>query len=131
MKNVKHISIVVTLATLLLSVCGTPILFSKEKAQDAIPIIIENESNQPEEEPRGPVFNPFSAYRLNNQVVLECSVPYGIVSVSLTSTAGDNYSTVFDTEDGFIVIPISGLSGDYTLSLVDATGQRFVGEFEI
>ena len=127
----KHNSIVITLSTLLLSFCGTPFLFSKGTTQDATPIIIESESNQPEEEPRGPVFNPFSAYCLNNQVVLESSVSYGPVSVSLTSTAGDNYSTVFDTEDGFIIIPISGLSGDYTLSLVDATGQRFVGEFEI
>ena len=95
------------------------------------PIIIIPEENELENGPRSPVYNPFTAFLLNNEVVLNCITSYGSVSVALTSTAGDNYSTVFDTEDGFIIIPISGLSGDYTLSLVDATGQRFVGEFEI
>ncbi len=81
--------------------------------------------------PRGPVFNPFTAFLQGNSVILNCSISYGDVDVKLTSSAGDFYTTVFDTADGSILIPISSLSGDYTLSLVDSAGVRFVGEFEI
>ena len=81
--------------------------------------------------PRGPVFNPFSAYRINTTVVLASDTSYGLVSVTLISTAGDYYTTVFDTEDGSILIPISGDPGDYTLLLADSNGKTFVGYFEI
>ena len=94
-------------------------------------IIIHQQPSTPDGEPRGPVFNPFSAYQLNNQVTLESSVPFGLVSVCLSSTAGDYYTTVFDTEDGFIFIPISGLAGNYTLLLTTQSGTQYYGEFEI
>ena len=94
-------------------------------------IIIRQRPGELEDDPRGPVFNPFTAYLYNNQVVLNCSTSYGDVDVSLVSTAGDNYSTVFDTADGFIIIPISGLAGDYTLLLTDSLGIHFTGEFEL
>ena len=95
------------------------------------PIIVRQLPPEFGDDPRGPVFNPFSAYLMNSQVVLECTVSYGNVSVALTSTAGDNYSTVFDTSEGSIIIPISGFAGEYTLLLTDAFGAQFVGEFEI
>ena len=56
---------------------------------------------------------------------------YGVVSVTLVSTAGDYYATYFDTEDGLILIPISGITGHYTLTLVTEGGLVFEGEFEI
>ena len=81
--------------------------------------------------PRGPVFNPFTAYRLNNTVVLESDTSYGVVNITLVSTAGDYYTTVFDTEDGSILIPISGNSGDYSLLITDLSDAQFIGTFAI
>lgn len=116
------------------AMCLLPFAATNLKAQTpgGTPIVIvPEEPNNPEEEPRSPVFNPFSAYLQNNQVILNCSTSYGLVSVSLVSTAGDNYSTVFDTGDGFIFIPISGNMGDYTLVLLDSLGTSYVGEFSL
>ena len=66
-----------------------------------------------------------------NCVVLTCITPCGNVAVTLASTAGDWYQTVFDTLDGTILIPVSGDSGDYTLTLVASDGTTYVGEFFI
>lgn len=81
--------------------------------------------------PRGPIFNPFTAYRLNNTVVLESDTSYGLVNVTLVSTAGDYYTTIFDTEDGSVLIPISGNSGSYSLMIADSSGAQFIGTFAI
>ncbi len=48
---------------------------------------------------------------------------------SMRNTAGDFFQTVFDTEEGSILIPISGNPGNYTLMLVMASGLVFEGEF--
>lgn len=111
-------------------------LFKVNAATVSVPdggdlIIIQQYPINPEGNPRGPVFNPFTAYRINTTVVLASDTSYGLVNVTLISTAGDYYTTVFDTEDGFIVIPISGNPGDYTLLLADSNGKAFVGYFEI
>ena len=57
--------------------------------------------------------------------------PYGVVSVTLVSTAGDYYQTFFDTEDVQLVVPISGETGHYTLTLVTERGLVFKGEFDL
>lgn len=80
---------------------------------------------------RTPVYNPFFAQLENSTVFLGCAGPYGVVSVSLVSTAGDNYTIFFDTEDGIILVPISGSTGHYTLTLVTEGGLVFEGEFEV
>lgn len=64
-----------------------------------------------------------------SSVVLSCVDECGDASVTLVSTAGDWYQTVFDTEDGSIIIPASGDSGHYTLTLVTSDGATYVGEF--
>ena len=110
---------------------SSPALYSEPLGQTTIPVVIEPDPSNPNEDPRGSVFNPFTAYLYNNQVVLNCSASYGYVNVSLVSTAGDNYSTVFDTSDGFILITVSGFAGEYTLTLTSESGQGFVGHFEI
>jgi len=81
--------------------------------------------------PHAPAYNPFSAELMNGFVVLSCSSSFGIVDVSLTSTAGDNYSTVFDTADGTIIIPISGSTGEYTILITTSSDLEYVGEFVI
>ncbi len=78
-----------------------------------------------------PAYNPFFAEFANGNVLLGSYTYYGIVDVSLTSTAGDDYSTVFDTADGTIIIPVSGYAGDYTLLITTASGLEYVGEFSI
>lgn len=93
------------------------------------PIIIHQLPTEYPNDPRGPVFNPFTAYLMNNQVVLESAASCGLVAVELTSTAGDYYTTVFDTEDGSILIPISGLTGDYDILLTTQEGLCFWGNF--
>lgn len=131
MKNTKELRIVTAVvAAILLAFSSATVALSKS-AQDGEIVLIVPSDQDPVGNPRGPVFNPFSAYLINNQVVLESSTSYGTVFVELTSTAGDNYSTVFDTSEGSIIIPISGFAGDYTLLLTDAFGAQFVGEFEI
>ena len=64
-----------------------------------------------------------------NCVILTCTESCGDVTVTLTSTAGDWYQTVFDTSDGAAIIPASGDSGNYTLSIVTNDGTHYVGEF--
>lgn len=64
-----------------------------------------------------------------NCVILTCTESCGDVTVTLTSTAGDWYQTVFDTSDGVAIIPASGDSGNYTLSIVTNDGTHYVGEF--
>jgi hypothetical protein len=78
-----------------------------------------------------PVYNPFFAELMNGYVILGSSSSYGTVSVSLTSTAGDDYSTSFDTTDGAIILPISGAAGFYTILIPTPGGAQFVGEFTI
>ena len=92
-------------------------------------IIIHEVSNDLPGAPRSIV--PFSAEYddLLNSVVLSCVDDCGEVSVTLVSTAGDWYQTVFDTEDGSIIIPASGDSGHYTLTIVTSDGATYVGEF--
>lgn len=80
---------------------------------------------------RTPVYNPFFAYEDGTCVTLGSMSSYGVVSVTLVSTAGDCYQTFFDTEDLQLVIPISGSTGHYTLTLVTEGGLVFEGEFEV
>lgn len=83
--------------------------------------------------PRTPVVNPFIAELMDSStsVLLGATDSIGIVSVQITSTAGDDYSTYFDTSDGAILLPISGITGYYTLTIITPDGTRFVGEFTI
>ena len=94
-----------------------------------IPIV--NKGNGSNNNPRTPANNPFTAVLYDTYVLLGCLGDYGDVSVELTSTAGDNYSTSFDTADGAILIPVSGNTGYYILSIITQSGQEFVGEFNI
>lgn len=102
---------------------------SKEKHRDGESIVIRADSVTLPGIPHIPVYNPFYAERVSTNVILGCYSSFGIVDVSLTSTAGDDYSTVFDTADGTIIIPISGNSGDYTLLITTDSGLEFIGEF--
>lgn len=98
---------------------------------DGETIVIRPDSVVPPGSPRMPVYNPFFATIEDGFVLLGSYTYYGIVDVSLTSAAGDDYSTMFDTGDGTIVIPISGNTGDYTLFITTASGLEFIGEFSI
>jgi len=81
--------------------------------------------------PQMPVYNPFYAELESGYVLLGSFSSCGIVDVSLTSTAGDDYSTVFDTANGAIIIPISGYAGDYVLLITTPAGTEYIGEFSI
>lgn len=94
-------------------------------------IVIVRRPTTPPETPRTPEYNPFFAELMNGYVILGSSSAYGTVSVTLTSTVGDNYSTVFDTTDGAILLPVSGGAGFYTLQITASGGIQFVGEFTL
>lgn len=85
------------------------------------------------EGPRTPVNHPFVAELMENpnSVLLGVTSPCGTVSVRITSTAGDDYATYFDTTDGAILLPVSGNAGDYTLTITVPGGAVYVGEFSI
>jgi hypothetical protein len=87
----------------------------------------------PEDEPRTNVPNPFFAELMDDSVTILLSVtnPCGIVSIQITSTAGDNYSAYFDTSDGAILLPISGNTGNYSMTITLSNGFQFVGGFTI
>ena len=123
-------SVAIGFVALLMALASATNGLSKE-VKDGETIVISPVDTNASGIPRGPVFNPFNAYRLNNTVVLESDTSYGVVNVVLVSTAGDYYTTVFDTEDGFVLIPISGDSGDYSLLITDLSGAQFIGTFDI
>lgn len=94
-------------------------------------VIRPRENSSPAGAPRGPVFNPFTAFLQNNNVIMESDTFIGLVNVVLVSTAGDYYTVVFDTEDVSIQIPVSGNSGYYCLCLTTESGMEFYGEFNM
>lgn len=94
-------------------------------------ILIRQDTTDEIGAPRTSVFNPFFAELMNGYVILGSFSSFGPVHVTITSTAGDNYTTSFDTEDGAIVLPISGDSGFYSLRITIPGGLQFVGEFTI
>lgn len=83
--------------------------------------------------PRTPVVNPFIAEFMDGStsILLGATDSIGTVYVQITSTAGDNYSTYFDTSDGAILLPISGDAGNYTMTITASGGSQYVGEFTI
>ena len=128
MRTIKLILVLLCLIGVNFSIYGTS---NPSTISDPGEILILPQNDIPDDAPRSPVLNPFYAYLINGFVLLGSNRSIGDVYVALTSTAGDNYSTVFDTSEGSIIIPISGFAGDYTLLLTDAFGAQFVGEFEI
>lgn len=86
----------------------------------------------PDDEPRTSV-HLFIAELMDgsNSVLLGATDTIGTVSVQIISTAGDNYSTYFDTSDGAILLPVSGNTGYYTLTIITPDGTHYVGEFTI
>ena len=65
-----------------------------------------------------------------NLVLVGCNdASVGDVTVTISSSAGDWYQTVFDTSNGSILLPVSGESGSYTLTLVTSNGTTYIGEF--
>lgn len=108
-----------------------PLWAGNSKDGDDEEIIIRVGTPVPTGSPHMPVYNPFYAEHVGNTVVLGSLSDVGIVQVTLTSTAGDNYSSFFDTDDGSIVIPICGQPGHHTLLITTLSGFCFIGEFVI
>lgn len=95
------------------------------------PIIIYQDPIEANDNPRSLVDNPFFAELSTFGVVLGSSESIGTVSVRITSTAGDDYSTYFNTSIGMILLPISGDAGDYLISITTPDGVHFIGEFSL
>lgn len=100
-------------------------------SKDGITISIRNKPVSLPGSPQMPAYNPFYAELGSGNVLLGSYSNIGIVDVNITSTAGDDYSTVFDTSNGTIDVPISGYTGDYVLLITTLAGVEYVGEFSI
>ena len=118
------LSICSLMASWVPGISGTVPSFNQK---ESTPIIIVVDPTDPIDDPRSN--NPFFAELSNDYVLLGSSTSCGTVSVRITSTAGDDYSTNFDTSTGVILLPISGESGQYTLTILTAEGVRYIGEF--
>lgn len=119
------------IATVLFAV-SSPFSFSSVSlSMDDEPIEIKPDPNGPNNPPKTPIYNPFFAEYIEglNSIVLGSYSDIGDVEVTVSSTAGDWIITIFDTSDGTTLIPISGGSGSYTITLETADGLTFVGDF--
>lgn len=94
-------------------------------------ITIRQRPGESSDAPRSSSYCPFVAEQEDAYVLLNCLNTLGFIDVILYSTAGDYYSTVFDSMDGYILIPISGEEGHYILTITTSGGQIFEGEFDI
>lgn len=121
---------VVSIAAIIMVLSSGTIGLSKSR-MDGVEIVITSKSSDLPNNPRGPVFNPFTAFLQNNKVILESDTSIGLVNVVLISTTGDYYTTVFDTDDASTLLPVSGNSGYYRLYLTTESGIIFQGEFQI
>lgn len=130
MKAFQKIGLIITLmvVSLIPGLSESGLSFSVKGSK---PIIIRQLPPDPVGAPRSPESTLFFAEVMNGYVMLGASTSCGIVYVEIISTAGDDYSTYFDTSDGAILLPISGSAGDYTLSITTPDGHLFVGEFSI
>lgn len=99
------------------------------QGEDGYTIPIHKVSTDPQGAPRDIV--PFFAEynETLSAVMLGCNDSIGDVTVTLESTAGDWYQTVFDTSDGAILVPASGDTGHYTLTIETADHTVYEGEF--
>lgn len=102
---------------------------SNRQMRDGVSITIHQVPNEAIGAPR--TVCPFTAEynETLSYVILRCSDSIGDATVSLTSTAGDWYQTVFDTSDGTILVPASGLSGYYVLTIETSAHVVYEGEF--
>ena len=114
---------------LTLSVCAKIVAIANN--QDVIPIIISPGNSGSEGGPRSSEYNPFTAFRGGDTVIVNCSDDIGIVDVFLFSSSGDSSSVAFDTEEGNVLIPISGEPGYYLLRIIVSSDIHYVGRFEI
>lgn len=132
MKSVSKMGVTIILMMALMTpgVSGVKYEAAKKRSE---PIIIRQEPTDPIGAPRTPFFNPFIAELMdgNTTVFLGATNACGTVFVQITSTAGDNYSTYFDSSDGSILLPISSNAGYYTLTIITPDGTHYVGKFSI
>ena len=121
----------IILSTLAL-MASTYVLFASQEMVencDDLTILIKQRPVVPEEAPRNTSLF-FAEYNETlSAVMLGCNDSIGDVTVTLESTAGDWYQAVFDTSDGAILIPASGDSGHYTLTIETAAHVVYEGEF--
>ena len=100
--------------------------FSSDSA-DVIPIYQRPSSSNDFPRTESPFFAEYN--ETLSAVMLGCNDSIGDVTVTLESTAGDWYQTVFDTSDGAILVPTSGLTGHYVLTIETADHTVYEGEF--
>ncbi len=129
-KNLKTILSYIIVGALF---CVSSLVFAEEShsACSGNDILIAQRPLTPQGAPRTTVPNPFFATQETRFVLLGSYFECGIVTVTLVSTAGDYYTTEFDTEQGTIVLPISGEPGSYTLTLITESELVFEGTFEL
>lgn len=96
-----------------------------------IVIVLEQDPLEVDDMPRSPGSCPFFAEYQNGNVSLNSLDSIGTVVVEISSTAGDDYCTYFDTSDGSILLPVSGDPGYYLLRITVSSNVHYNGRFEL
>lgn len=127
--NLKTLLLKMGCAIVLVTLSAPIVLAKKMVVNDGTTIILVPRNTDVPDYPRSsvPFFAEYNAAL--SAVMLGCNASVGDVTVTLTSTAGDWYQTVFDTSDGAILIPVSGDAGYYTLTIETAAHVVYEGEF--
>lgn len=95
------------------------------------PVVFYRDSLEIDPIPRTLGICPFYAEYYSGNVYLSSTSSIGTVSVEVTSTAGDNYVTFFDTSEGEIILPVSGEPGYYLLRITVSADEHYIGRFEL
>lgn len=132
MRKVHFISLTILTMTVLLPsfiLNGTSINVSKE--EDPPIIHFYKDSLDCGGGPRTQNTCPFFAEYETGNVLLGSTSSIGIVTVEVSSTAGDYYVSFFDTFDREILLPVSGNPGYYLLRIAVSSNEHYIGRFEL
>lgn len=113
----------------LLIVSATSSTIGAGKCQDGGVILRPREGDP--DFPRSPLLHPFIVYHQGESVYFVSTSTCGEVTLVLTSTGGDYYSTLYTEDQGTIIIPLSGNERVYTLVVVMESGMELEGKFKI
>ncbi len=115
----------------LYSPCMQSTQLAMPEGQNTTEIIIKKGAHHGNN-PRQDTTVPISAYVVSNSIYLTFISNLGAIHIILEEeTDGIVLSTVVNSSDLLVVIPFSGTSGVYTITLIDSLGIDYSGTFTI
>lgn len=99
--------------------------------QIPIQVIISTGQESPH---RAPAYVPIQAYyqEILSSVCMTFSQNLGVLDITITNLSdGTHADYEIDSSLGSTILPISGVSGFYSILIVTASGIQYGGEFEV